>query len=124
MMPTDELRSVFKGPPASSCFSSKTKMEISTRTLMIAIAATVMERCRLLDRIAMVDAEVDADEHLSEQVMDIDRALGELAGPYSEGVMHDGLNPNYETLLASTTESWRLLEGERHAAPSKGNDHA
>lgn len=56
--------------------------ELSMSTLSMAIRATAAERSRLLERIAREPAEVDEDEHLSEQVMDMDRALGELGTAY------------------------------------------
>lgn len=56
--------------------------DLSMPTLFIAIRATAAERSRLLERIARESADVDEDEHLSEQVMDIDRALGELGTAY------------------------------------------
>ena len=64
---------------------------------MIAISAVVMERCRLEDLIAVVSLEVDADEHLSEQVMDM--ALGELSGPYEEQCKLDRMFPAFDALV-------------------------
>jgi hypothetical protein len=82
---------------------------VSTPTLMIAITSTVMERCRLLARIAVVDPEVDDDEHLSEQVMDIDKALGELSGPYEEQIKIDRMFPPYDALVENTKKYYQSL---------------
>jgi hypothetical protein len=86
-------------------------LQFSTHTLMIAISATVMERCRLLARIASVPPEVDDDEHLSEQVMDIDSVLGELSGPYEAQLETDRMFPDYDTLVANTKKHYESLYG-------------
>lgn len=75
--------------------------EISTRVLMIAITAVVLERCRLIDKIDTVTPEEEEEERLSEQVMDIDAALGELAGPYQRQRLEELLYPDYEELIGS-----------------------
>ena len=72
---------------------------LSIQTLMIAIASTVAARCRLLDRIATVDAATDEDEHLSESVMDIDHALGELSSMYSQQTVDGHIYPSSEQLI-------------------------
>lgn len=72
---------------------------LSIQTLMIAITSTVAARCRLLDRIAIVDAATDADEHLSESVMDIDHALGELSSLYSQQTANERIYPACEQLI-------------------------
>lgn len=55
---------------------------ISRQTLSLAIFSMVINRCRLQDRIERVSLEVDDEEHLSETVLDMDKALGELADLY------------------------------------------
>ena len=74
--------------------------ELSIQTLMIAISSTVAERTRVLARIAVVSREVDEEEHLSERVMDIDRALGELGSAYETERKGARRYPDYETLVA------------------------
>lgn len=54
----------------------------SISSLSIAIKAMAAERGRLLVRIESEGADVDEAERLSERVMDIDRALGELGTAY------------------------------------------
>ena len=83
--------------------------ELSTQALMIAISSTVMERCRILDRIAAVSPDVDEDEHLSEHVMDIDMVLGELSGPYEAQIKTDRMYPEYEKLVESTKQYYASL---------------
>lgn len=80
--------------------------EISTRALMIAITAVVLERCQLVDRIGSTPPGVEEEEHLSEQVMDIDAALGELAGPYQRQRMVERLYPDYEDLVKNVESSY------------------
>lgn len=74
--------------------------ELSLPTLALAITSTVAERQRLLARIAQVAPEVDADEHLSESVMDIDRALGELGSTYDALDPAAAGYPDYHALRA------------------------
>ncbi|MDB5865730.1 MAG: hypothetical protein JWO70_3536 [Betaproteobacteria bacterium] len=75
--------------------------EFSIQTLMIAISSTVAERSRVLARIAAVTPEIDEEEHLSERVMDIDRALGELGSAYESQRQGARRYPDYEALVAS-----------------------
>jgi len=77
--------------------------EISTRALMIAIGCMVADRERLLRRIDTETAETDAEERLSEQVMDIDRSLGELADAYQNQRHESGGFPPYEDLVRGIT---------------------
>lgn len=83
--------------------------DVSTQALMIAISSTLMGRCRLLDRIAAVAPEVDHDEHLSEQVMDIDMALGELSSAYSARLQSEPMFPSFEELVTNTQALWDSL---------------
>lgn len=46
---------------------------------MLSISALARERERILNILDSATPEQDQDEHLSEQVLDIDQALGELA---------------------------------------------
>ena len=55
---------------------------LSIQSLLIAITSTLAERHRVVDRIASAPSEIAAAEHLSECIIDIDRALGELADEY------------------------------------------
>lgn len=81
-------------------------MDISTQAVMIAIRSTVMERCRLVDLIQASDIETIDEEHLSEQVMDIDKALGELAGLYVAVSSADKGYPDFDTVVMSAEEVW------------------
>lgn len=78
---------------------------LSLSTLAIAIVATAAERERLLARIAAVPRETDVEEHLSERVMDIDRALGELGSAYEELRSAASGYPSYEALLADAAKA-------------------
>ena len=78
---------------------------LSLSTLSLAIAAVVAERQRLLARLATVSADVDAEEHLSEAVMDIDRALGELGSAYESLQPTAAGYPDYATLRAGQEAS-------------------
>jgi hypothetical protein len=73
---------------------------------MIAITAVVLERCRLIDKIDTVTPEQEEEERLSEQVMDIDAALGELAGPYQRQRLGERLYPEYEELMKSVESNY------------------
>lgn len=75
--------------------------ELSMSTMLIAIRATVAERTRLLGRIAGEAAVVDEDAHLSEQVMDIDRALGELGTAYEALRAGRKGDPSFEALIGA-----------------------
>lgn len=88
---------------------------VSTQTLMLAISALVMERCRLEDLIAMVSPQIDEDEHLSEQVMDITLALGELSGPYEEQSKDDCMFPAFEALITKIKKHYHLMKAASQA---------
>ncbi len=88
---------------------------VSTQTLMIAISAVVMERCRLEDLIAVVTPEIDEDEHLSEQVMDMDMALGELSGPYEEHIKLDRMFPPFDALVEKMKKHYELCKAASNA---------
>jgi hypothetical protein len=75
--------------------------EISLRTLMIAIGSMVADRERFLERVAMVGTEADAEERLSELVIDIETALSELADAYEEQRKTASGYPPYDDLIAS-----------------------
>jgi hypothetical protein len=86
-------------------------MEISAQVLGIAIYSTVMERCRLLDRIATIDDEIERDEGLSELVMDIDKALGELDSLYVEIVGDSKIKLPFDDLVKNAENEWLALYG-------------
>ena len=56
--------------------------DLSIRTLMLSIGALARERDSILNTLKTATREQDEDDHLSEQVLDIDQALGELADEY------------------------------------------
>lgn len=84
-------------------------MDISAQALMIAIRSTVMERCRLVNLIQAGDIETVDEEHLSEQVMDIDKALVELAGLYAVTLVEDKGYPDFETVVVNTEKAWNSI---------------
>jgi hypothetical protein len=79
--------------------------EISLRTLMIAIGSMVADRERIMARIASEGVETDAEQRLSELVMDIDTSLSELADAYEEQRKITPGYPMYDDLVASVTQS-------------------
>lgn len=81
-------------------------MEISAQAVMMAIRSTVMERCRLIDLIQASDVETIDAEHWSEQVMDIDKALGELAGLYRTVSANDQGYPDFDTVVTNAEKAW------------------
>ncbi|GGA24956.1 hypothetical protein [Dyella nitratireducens] len=84
-------------------------MEISAQAVMIAIRSTVMERCRLIDLIQASDIETIDEEHLSEEVMDIDKALGELAGLYVAASAKDKGYPDFDTVVTCAEKAWNSM---------------
>lgn len=56
--------------------------DLSIRTLMLSIGALARQRGSILDTLKSATRAQDEDDHLSEQVLDIDQALGELADEY------------------------------------------
>jgi hypothetical protein len=56
--------------------------DLSIRTLMLSIGALARERNSILNTLKTATREQDEDDRLSEQVLDIDQALGELADEY------------------------------------------
>lgn len=88
-------------------------LDIAKRTLSLAIYSMVINRCRLLDRIEHVSAEVENEEHLSETVLDIDQALAELAHLYDAACRSEGGGLGYEKILANAEEDYRRDGKER-----------
>jgi hypothetical protein len=78
--------------------------EISLRTLMIAIGSMVADRERIMARIASEGTETDAEERLSELVMDIDSSLSELADAYEEQRKITPGYPTYDNLVAGVIQ--------------------
>jgi hypothetical protein len=74
--------------------------ELSLSTLTLAIGSLIADREHLLERIATEPPEVDEDERLSEAVMDIDRALGEIADAYERQREGNPAYPDYDSLVA------------------------
>lgn len=56
--------------------------DLTIRTLMLSIGALARQRDSLLNTLKTATREQDEDDPLSEQVLDIDQALGELADEY------------------------------------------
>ena len=69
----------------------------SMQTLMLAITALAHERERVLEQLNR-ESEADEEQHLSEQVMDIGVALGELADEYEARKGDSSKYPSYERL--------------------------
>ncbi len=86
---------------------------ISAEALSLAIFSTIINRCRLLDRIERVSLEVDNEEHLSEAVLDLDKALGELGTVYEEMRLREGGWYDYDTLHANALEEYKKDCAER-----------
>lgn len=74
---------------------------LSIETLMIAATAVAAERQRLVTLIAKTPPDEEAEQHLSEQVLDIDRALGELADVYEALRGGAARYPEFDALVAS-----------------------
>jgi hypothetical protein len=87
-------------------------MEISAQAVMIAIRSTVIERCRLVDLIQASDIETINAEHVSEQVMDIDKALGELAGLYIAALDDDPGYPDFDTVVTNAEKAWSSMRSD------------
>ncbi len=78
--------------------------EISTHSLMLAISSMIADRERLIRKIDTEATEVDEEEHFTELVMDIDRALNEFVDIYETRRDDDDDEfPSYEQLLESAT---------------------
>ncbi len=86
--------------------------DISVQTLSLALFSMVINRCRLLDRIERVSLEVDNDEHLSETVLDMDKALGELSDAYEAARRIEGGGYDFNTLFANAEEEYRQDRSE------------
>ena len=75
--------------------------EISTNTRMLAIEAMARDAELTTRRIEIEPAEVDEQEHLSENALDLQAALGELAGIYENQRVEDPVLPSFDDLVAS-----------------------
>ena len=73
--------------------------DLSIRTLMMSIGALARERAGILETLKTATRDQDEDEHLSEQVLDIDQALGELADEYESLRGDSSTYPPVETLI-------------------------
>ena len=93
--------------------------DISAEALSVAIFSTIINRCRLLDRIERVSLEVDDEEHLSEAVLGLDKALGELGTAYEQIRMVESGWLDYETLHANALEEYRKDCEEREKSGGK-----
>lgn len=58
--------------------------ELSAFALRHALAALIAERKSIERRLETATPEEDEDEHLSETVLDIQRAIGEIGSAYAE----------------------------------------
>ena len=72
----------------------------SIRTLMLSIGALARQRDSILDTLKTATREQDEDDHLSEQVLDIDQALGELADDYEARRGESSTYPPFEKVAA------------------------
>lgn len=72
--------------------------DLSIRTLMLSISALARQRDSILDTLKTATREQDEDNHLSEQILDIDQALGELADEYEAQRGDSSTYPPFETL--------------------------
>ena len=74
--------------------------DLSIRTLMLSISALARERERILNILNSATRAQDQDEHLSEQVLDIDQALGELADDYEALRGNSSTYPPFEKVAS------------------------
>lgn len=79
--------------------------EFTLQALNIAIGAMSFEREALLLRIESVSAEVEDEEQLSEQVLLIERTLGEFRDEYKALRGSSNSHPAYEAIVAEGTRS-------------------
>ncbi len=93
-------------------------LDISGETLSLAIFSTIINRCRLLDRVERVSLEVDDEEHLSESVLDLDKALGELGTAYEAIRQREKGLYDYATIHANALEEYRKDCEEREKSKS------
>ena len=70
--------------------------DLSIRTLMLSIGALARQRDSILATLKTATREQDEDDHLSEQVLDIDQALGELADEYEARRGDSSTHPPFE----------------------------
>jgi hypothetical protein len=78
--------------------------DISTSTLMLAIAALAREKEVVTRRAERATPEVDEQEHFSEQAMDLDRALSELGGLYEVQRRQHPMFPPLDQLLKPSVD--------------------
>ena len=75
--------------------------ELSTATLILAIEAIALETELLTRRIEASSPEIDAEEHLSETVVDLQRALGELGAIYERRRSEEALNLEFDAIVTA-----------------------
>lgn len=73
--------------------------EISTSTLMMAIGALAREAEVMTQRVENTSAELDDEEHLSEYVLDLQRALSELSALYERQRVEHPTFPTLDKLM-------------------------
>jgi hypothetical protein len=78
-------------------------MEISTSTLMLAIGALAREIEQATQEAENASVGVDDEEHLSERVLDLQRALSELAGIYERQRSEHPAFPSLDQILGGRT---------------------
>ncbi len=74
--------------------------QVSKHALAMALYSMVINRCRLMDIIERVSPEQEAEEHLSEFVLDLDQAIGELSDAYAVLRNAEG-GPDFSTIFAN-----------------------
>ena len=79
--------------------------EVSTQTLMRAISAMAIEQELTTRRIEQGSVEEDEEEHLSEHVLDLQKALSELVGIYEHQRQNEPIYPAVEDLIRGSIES-------------------
>ena len=92
---------------------------ITKQTLSLAIFSMVINRCRLLATIDRVSLEVDNEEHLSETILDMDKALGELADLYDAARRVEGGGYDFNLLYANAEEEYKQDCAERSDGAGK-----
>ncbi len=73
--------------------------EISVNTLMLAITSMYREIDWTVQRIKEESPEIDEQEGLSEHVLDLQKALNELANQYEKQRVNEPVYPSFDELI-------------------------
>ena len=87
--------------------------DITRQTLAFSIFALAFDRARLIDRLSTVSDEVEEDEHLSDTLMQMDKALAELEELYEQ--YGTGDRDNFDALKANGEDDYQRFCAEQRA---------